>query len=158
MNQITILFDILTTSIFAGLIATGVMTAFVYAAHRVGLTSIGMVDAVGSTITGSINKSSFQVGVMLHIAAGITFAMLYTLLFYLTPLGSLRELFVPIAASVGAAHGFVVFFILVPLLAEHHPIRSIREDGTKMALVYFFAHILFGLSLGICLTLSPLFS
>lgn len=158
MNESLLLVNYLTSSLIAGVIGTSIMTLFVYVASRYGFTSIGIVQAVGSVVTGQVDKKAIPAGAILHTFAGIAFAMLYTLLFFSTPMHNTPYLLAPLGALLGAAHGFVMFFLLVPLLAENHPIKLVRDNGAKLALTYFFAHIVYGLTVGAALTYSPLFN
>ena len=50
--------------------------------------------------------------------------------------------------AAGAVHGYAVFFILIPLLAEHHPIEEVRGIGVGLSALYFLGHIFYGLTVG----------
>lgn len=59
----------------AGLIATGVMTALMYAAPLVGLPRMDVIYSLGSLLPGS--SSPYVVGALLHFGIGAILALVY---------------------------------------------------------------------------------
>jgi len=138
--------EFLLVAVSAGLLGTLAMSAVIYLAPKSLVGNIGLVSAIGSIFTGGGFQSARTIGTLVHISAGIAFATLYCLGFGIlgiqsVPLSVVGGLF-------GLAHGFVLFFILIPLLAEHHPVKSIREAGGGIGFAYLVAHIIFGLVVG----------
>ncbi len=49
----------------------------------------------------------------------------------------------------GFAHGLVVSFMLVVLVAEHHPVARFQRAGLDVALAHLAAHIVYGFIVGL---------
>jgi hypothetical protein len=49
---------------------------------------------------------------------------------------------------IGIFHGVVFSFLLVILVAEHHPLEQFREAGSEVAIAHLAGHIIYGLILG----------
>lgn len=133
--------------IISGIVATLVMTVLMYAVHwSTRMENGDMIRTLGSFLTKSL-KNSLAVGAIIHVIAGIIFAFLYYKLFTImgmsTPLSRMAG-----GAVIGAGHGFIVSFILIIIVAEHHPIERFRKVGFPVALLYSVAHILYGFILG----------
>ena len=146
MNELQVITNFLATSVLCGLMGLSLMTAVISFARRFEPVAVGPVRAVGSLFTGSM-ESAKAFGWLVHFAASMAFGMLYTfLLMSVTP--PFEILYLPLSIAIGAAHGFFVFFLLIPSLAEHHPIAAVREQGGAIGLVYVFAHIAYGAGVG----------
>jgi hypothetical protein len=52
---------------------------------------------------------------------------------------------------IGFLHGFVVFFLLINMVAEHHPLPEFREVGVGVAAAHLVGHIIYGLVVGMIL-------
>ncbi len=139
----------------AGLIATAVMTAFVLSFTYVGILSASPVDAIGSSVLGRI-KGARLFGYALHATAGIVFAFIYASILYAS--GFIGGVWPVVgAAGIGAAHGYVVSFLIVISVGENHPWAQYRDEGIGMGVVYLVAHILYGLALGTLFSLMQIF-
>jgi hypothetical protein len=133
-------------SIVAGIIATGGMTLFLWLIDRTGVTSANMVRAVGSAVTRSY-ESSLLPGSIIHFSSGIIFAILYISVLRTLDFQSLMNQTVA-GGIIGFAHGFAFSFVMV-ILAEHHPVEKFQNAGFQVAIVHFFAHIIYGVLVGL---------
>jgi glucan phosphoethanolaminetransferase (alkaline phosphatase superfamily) len=134
-------------TVLAGLIGTAVMTASLYAIHWRGFAEADMMRALGSIITRS-ESNSLPYGMLLHFLSGIVFAFLYVIVWSTLPLTELRH-YVLLGLVTGFAHGLVVSFMLVILVAEHHPLPRFQNAGIGVALAHLGAHVVYGLIVGV---------
>ena len=134
-----------------GLLATTVMTAFLYFIHWAGFANGDMVRAIGSAITKRYD-GSFWTGMAVHYVSGIIFAIIYVYILALVPpwdggqVAKMSEL----GALLGFVHGLLVSFLLVIVVAEHHPMEQFRKAGFGVALVHLAAHVVYGGVIGWC--------
>jgi len=147
----TIIYFLLTTTV-AGLVGTGGMTLLMYLLTRTGFTNAAMVQAIGSMLTKSL-ENALMVGTLLHIVSGVIFAMIYTIGFNFFQLDGLIVLTL-VGLGYGTAHGFVLSFILVSSVAEHHPLDEFREAGLAVAVAHLLGHIVYGALVGFVVGLS----
>ena len=150
MKDAYIISEFLFTGVSAGLIGTVVMSYFLVSVSRLPIMQIGLVSAIGSVFTDSMHAAK-KLGWYIHFTAGLSFGLLYSLLLTFADV-NLVYLNVPLGGAIGIVHGFTLFFLLVPTLAEHHRFEQVRDVGGAMALAYFFAHIMFGLAVGTVFT------
>jgi len=142
----------LTYSLLSGAIGTGGMTLTLHSFTRSGLVNANMVVAVGSLLTKS-KESALLVGSVIHCFFGIIFALFYTLIILLA--APLKPLFVVgIGLGLGAMHGLVICFFLVATVADFHPLEEYREAGFTIGLAHLFAHVIYGLLIGIVIAFS----
>lgn len=134
-------------TVLAGLIATAAMSGALYAIHWRGLAEADMIRAVGSIITRKESNAMLP-GFILHFLSGIGFAFLYVIVWSSLPLEGFVH-YVALGALTGFAHGLVVSFVLVVLVAEHHPVPRFQEAGIDVALAHLAAHVVFGLLVGL---------
>jgi len=137
--------------IFAGIVATTVMTLIVESAYYLGIAKINLLRALGSLITRSENKS-LVVGFAVHYSVGIFFALFYATLLTYAPTTSVATS-IAIATFAGFLHGLVVGILFTILIAEHHPLLQFRSTGFGDVFVHIVAHASFGFSVGATLTL-----
>ena len=73
--------------------------------------------------------------------------MIYTILFSVL---DLQGFYATTGAGlfIGFLHGFILSFILVTSVAEHHPLAEFREAGVGVALSHFLGHIIYGTLVG----------
>lgn len=146
MNDLRIITHFLFVALCSGLFGLAMMSVVIRFAAQYKLTTTGPVQAIGSLFSGKL-ESAHALGWIVHVFASILFGMLYTIfLSAITP--PFPFLYIPISALLGAAHGFVVFFLLIPGLAEHHPIAIVREEGSAISVLYVIAHIAYGTGVG----------
>jgi len=146
-----IVVDFLYSTILAGIAGTSGMTLFMYLITRSGLSNADMVRAIGSKLTQSL-QSAFAVGIILHFVSGIIFAMLYTLAFNFLGLHGVMPL-LGAGLGFGFLHGFVLSFILVTTVAEHHPLPEFRDAGLGVAVAHLVGHVVYGALVGMIIGL-----
>ena len=134
-------------TILAGLIATVVMTVSLYAIHWRGFAEADMMRALGSILTRS-EANALPVGAVIHVLSGIGFAFLYVIVWSTLPLAEFQH-YLLLGLVTGFAHGLVVSFMLVILVAEHHPLQRFQSAGIGVAVAHLVAHVVYGLLVGI---------
>lgn len=141
--------------IAAGLVATGVMTAFVLSFTWAGLLATSSIEAVG-TLMSTSTQNARRIGYGVHAFIGVIFAFVYAIVMAATGFTTGAW---PILAGVGMGiiHGYVVSFIVIIEIAEHHPMAEFRENGPAMGAMYFAAHVIYGGVLGAMLQLLLVF-
>jgi hypothetical protein len=133
-------------SAFAGLIGAACMALFMTALTRRRIVNADMIRAIGSLFTGS-NDAALPVGGFVHAVSGIVFAMIYgTILSFFSVHGFWYA--TAMSGVIGLIHGFVVFFLLINMVAEHHPLPEFREVGVGVATAHLVGHIIYGLVVG----------
>ena len=139
------------TVIEAGLIATTGMTLLLWLIDKTGKVNANMVRALGSAITRSLETSLWP-GIIIQLISGIVFAYLYILALNVLQLQEVVSLVIA-GGVIGFAHGFAFSFIMV-ILAEHHPVERFQSAGFQVAIIHFFAHIIYGVLVGLVFGLS----
>jgi hypothetical protein len=129
-----------------GIVATTVMTLFMYLFHWFKLANGDMVRALGSFII-KREEGSFLPGLVIHMVGGIIFAFLYLWMWTLFPMEAPGH-YIYLGAIFGFFHGLAVSFMLVIVVAEHHPLERFRRVGFAVALVHLVAHVVYGVTLG----------
>lgn len=134
-----------------GLLATSVMTAFLYFIHWAGFANGDMVRAIGSAITKRYDGSLWT-GLAVHYVTGIIFAAIYVYILALVPPLSDGHVIkiAGLGALLGFVHGLVVSMGLVVVVAEHHPMEQFRRAGVGVALLHLAAHVVYGGVVGWC--------
>ena len=130
-----------------GIVATAAMTSFLWLVTGLTQTKVDMVRALGSLHTGS-EDNSFSSGMFLQFTAGVVMAYVYGIFFELIsfPFAYHYSL---LGLGIGLVHGFIVTLVLSSLLAEHHPVAEYQQVGLKVSFVHVFAHMIYGLILGV---------
>ena len=134
-------------TIVGGVIATTAMTLFLYLFHWFKLANGDMLRALGSWVVKKY-EGSFLPGLIIHYIGGICFALIYLWLWRLLPLQRVPD-YIFLGLVFGFIHGLIVSFMLVVLVAEHHPMEEFRGAGFAVALVHLVAHIIYGAVLGL---------
>ncbi|MCI0454478.1 MAG: hypothetical protein L0Y68_05735 [Candidatus Dadabacteria bacterium] len=132
--------------ILSGILGTSGMSLVMWLITRSGLANADMVRAVGSIYTRSYNNALLP-GVIMHFTAGIIFAFLYVAFLSIFSLSSVGS-YIGIGAMIGVFHGLVVSFLLVVLVAEHHPLEQFQKAGSEVAVAHMVGHIIYGLIVG----------
>ena len=132
--------------ILSGILGTCGMSLVMWLITRSGLANADMIRAVGSIYTRSYENALLP-GIIMHFTAGIIFAFLYVAFLSLFSLGSVGA-YIGVGAMTGVFHGLVVSFLLVVLVAEHHPIEQFQKAGAEVAVAHLFGHIIYGLIVG----------
>ena len=60
-------------------------------------------------------------------------------------------MYVVLGFIVSMMHGLIVSFLLVAIVASHHPVEKYQKAGFGVAVFHFLAHLIYGLVLGIFL-------
>ncbi len=140
--------------LLAGIAATACMSLCLYSIHWSGFANGDMVRALGSLVTRS-DENSLPIGWLIHFTAGSVFAVLYTQAWQMTGFTS-AELEWLIFTLFGLFHGIVVSLLLVIVVAEHHPLERFREAGFRVGVTHVAAHVVYGLVLGIAVSIFEL--
>jgi hypothetical protein len=143
-------------SAFAGLVSATCMGLFMTGLTRLRVVNADMIRAIGSLFTGS-NEAAFSVGSFVHAVSGIAFAMIYAMVLSLFSVHGFGYT-TAMSGLIGFVHGFVVFFLLINMVAEHHPLPEFREVGVGVAAAHLVGHIIYGLVLGMILGAMNLIS
>lgn len=156
MSDISVVLEFLLFTIVAGVVGTGGMTSVMYLINKMGITNARMVIAIGSIIT-KTRENAIRVGLVVHFTAGIFFAILYTVFFSVYGIDHLLK-FVGVGFGFGFIHGFVMSFILVIAVAEHHPLEEFRDAGFAVAVAHVLGHMVYGTLVGLVIGLSGILS
>ena len=136
-------------TVLAGFIATAAMSGALYAIHWRGLAEADMIRAIGSIVTRK-EENAMLPGLILHFLSGIVFAFLYVIVWSALPIEDFVFVaYVSLGLFTGFAHGLVVSFVLVVLVAEHHPGPRFQQAGVEVAVAHLAAHVIFGLLVGL---------
>lgn len=134
--------------ILSGILATFAMTLAMYFVQWSKLANGDMIRALGSFFTNDPRKG-FIIGLILHYTVGSILAFIYFKLFSIFSLQT-ETGYLGTGALMGLAHGFVVSFIMIILVAEHHPQERYRKVGFPVALLHILGHVVYGTTLGYC--------
>ena len=134
-------------TIVGGIVATSVMSAALYFIHWRGFANADMIRALGTMVTKS-EEDAILPGVLIHFTSGIIFAFIYVGFWSLWGFDAFN-FYLVLGFITGLAHGLVVSFVLVALVAEHHPIEKFREAGMGVALAHLGGHVVYGLVLAV---------
>jgi hypothetical protein len=146
--------SLLLSGIVAGVLGTAGMTGVMYLIDRAGLANAKMEIAIGSLITKS-STNARPVGLLIHFAAGMFFAILYVALFHALKVHAMLQSF-GLGIIVGFVHGFVMSFLLVIAVAEHHPLPEFREAGFGVAVAHIVGHVVYGALVGLVIGIAGL--
>ena len=131
--------------IVAGFIATGGMTAFLWAINRTGWTNADMVRAVGSLVTKSYEKA-LVAGLIVHFVNGVIIAAVYLHTLSLFHLSSLVAETL-MGGVLGFFQGFVVGWAIIRF-AHRHPVEQFQAADYQVAIAHIIGHIVYGLLIG----------
>lgn len=138
--------EIMQTAL-AGVIATVVMSAALYAIHWRGFAEADMIRALGSIVTRN-EANAIPLGMAIHLFSGIVFAFVYVIVWSTLPISEFQH-YVLLGLVTGFAHGLVVSFALVILVAEHHPLERFQRAGIGVAVAHLVAHVVYGVLVGV---------
>jgi hypothetical protein len=139
--------ELIWISLVAGFIGTAGMTIFLQIVTWTGLAHADIVRAVGSLFTKSINSAG-GIGMFAHFISGILFAFFYAIIIVLFGIDGVFRSTVA-GLVIGFIHGFVVSFLLVVAVAEHHPLPQFRNPGLSVAVAHYAGHIIYGFLVGL---------
>jgi len=132
--------------IICGIIGTSAMSFVMWFVTKERLANADMIRAIGSILADE--ESSFSTGLIAHYIAGIILAFVYLLIISLFQPQSLWA-YTGLGAMIGLFHGVAFAFLLVVIVAEHHPKESFRNAGLEVALAHLGGHIIYGLVVGL---------
>ena len=154
--------SLILSTVFASLIAMAVMLLVLYFPRLIGRTSYDVLGALGSGLTGRLDKRSVTLGAAAFTGGGLIFGFLYGLLAQ-TMLGG-EEAIIPLPSYgaaglrflsdpawsfaflghwIGAGHGVAVSLMTAVLVVEHHPIERFRGRMGVIPLI-MVSHIIYG--------------
>jgi hypothetical protein len=154
------LWALILSSVAAGLIATGVMVAFLYLPLLWGGKYFDVMGAIGSAISGKLDARARFLGAMLYFLFGIVFALIYgwlalTVMQNLTA-SSLPRLVIPgllievnaiypfLGLAIGLGHGILVALLATIVFIEHHPLEQFHTRYI-LVLSQLISHLAFGM-------------
>lgn len=129
-----------------GIIATAIMTLFLYMTRALTKAHVDMILAIGTLFTHDM-KRAYRIGLTIHFIAGIVFAFIYLGLASYFGFNSKFD-FLVFGSIIGLAHGTVISILMVVLVAEHHPLAQFREAGFRVVAAQGLAHVIYGFSIG----------
>ncbi|MFN2440616.1 MAG: DUF6789 family protein, partial [Chitinophagaceae bacterium] len=134
-------------SIIAGIVATAVMTAFMFMAPIMGMPEMNPAKM----LSGMLGVSA-AVGWMMHFIIGIIFAAMYV--FFFNPL-----VHIPSRAGKGLLYGFIVFVfaqVMMFLMSKIMPAPSSPMEGNMLLMMVgsLIGHLVFGLVVGLIVPLE----
>ncbi len=149
--------ELILSSIGAGLLATAVMTVFLYLPLLWGGVYYDSLGALGGIFTGKADGRSRLIGALLLGLGGMVFALFYgwtvqTLRGPLEPpdytvlpgLPVPVNLFFPLMGAVmGLAHGVFVSLLTTFVVVDFHPVREQREPF-PLLLSFIIGHVVYG--------------
>jgi hypothetical protein len=149
MGERGLVMQFIFSSALAGLVGAACMALFMTGLTRMRVVNADMIRAIGSLFSGS-KEAALPVGGLVHAVSGVVFAMIYA---KILGLFSVHGFWYTTAMSglIGFLHGFVVFFLLINMVAEHHPLPEFREVGVGVAAAHLVGHIIYGLVVGMIL-------
>ncbi len=154
MNTTMITVEILCYAILAGLTGAGAMWAVMRLIERAGPPTGGMVVAVGSLLTRS-RENALPVGIAVYLFSAVVFGVLYTVLIRMVGLTAWPHAFFT-AGGFGLFHGLVVSLGLVWIVSDNHPLAEFRQATPLIFLSHFAGHIVFGITVGLVISICPI--
>ena len=126
-------------AIVAGLAGTGVMTAMMYMAPRMGMPGMDILGMLGSMFT-SDRGTATKLGAVMHLMMGAIFALAYAVVWN-AGIGKPNLLW---GLIFGAAHA-VVIIVAMPMMMSKHPRPPEMETGPMATAGQFMGHALYGI-------------
>ena len=135
--------SLIVAAMVSGIIATALMTTFLFLPAWLGWHRVDVVRAVGALVSHD-REHALTPGLVIHFAMGAAFACLYAfaLQFMGWPLGPLS------GAFLGLVHGVLVMLFVAIIIMEHHPMDRYRERGLETGLAQIAGHVIYGLTVG----------
>ena len=131
----------IASAVIAGLIATAVMTAIMYAAPYVGLPKMDIMGMLG-TMFMEPGTTALILGAIIHFMMGAIFAIIYAF-FWTNVLGDPTWLW---GIIFGLVHGIIVVFTMPMIQGMHPRAEQLEMEMGGMAIVgMLMGHAIFGL-------------
>jgi uncharacterized membrane protein YagU involved in acid resistance len=128
-----------TSAIWAGLVATAVMTALIYAGPLMGMPRMDMIGMLGKMFTAAPSVA-YPLGTVIHFMMGALFAIVYAWLWSLG-LGSPTWGW---GLIYGLVHGLVAAMVMPMMLRMHPRPPEMAMDARAIAGI-LMGHLVFGL-------------
>ena len=112
-----------------------------------GLANCNMVGAIGSMLTKDRQKENLY-GFTVYLFGGLFFAFLYNYIFLATKIPSMNFMLF-MSLFLGFIHGLVVSYAIIAVFSHQHKDERFKDVSIGIALAHLFAHMLFGLTLGL---------
>ena len=106
-----------------GFIATGALSAILFASQRLGYSRLSLPFLIGTMFTGERSAANVA-GALFYLLGGWLFAFIYYFIF-----ASLDAASWWFGALVGIVHALVLLVVLLPLLPHMHPRMASEYDG-----------------------------
>jgi hypothetical protein len=135
-------------SLISGIVGTSAMLAFLYFLSYAHAIESRLPLALGAILLRRM-EGALPVGLAFHYAFGIAWGFIYVNLIVLAEPESPVAL-VFMAVAFGLVHGIFASFMMIGL-AERHPLKRFRERPIVSSLAHGFAHLVFGLAIGLTL-------
>ena len=126
-------------AIVAGLAGTGVMTAMMYMAPRMGMPGMDILGMLGSMFT-SDRGTATKLGAVMHLMMGAIFALAYAVLWN-AGVGSPNLLW---GLIFGAIHA-VAAILAMPMMMAQHPRKPEMETSPMAVAGQLMGHAVFGI-------------
>jgi len=154
MPEANLIIKFLFFAVLAGMVGTAGLSGFLSFLTRAGVARVPMVEALGSLLTRSRHRA-VEVGLLLHVLAGIFFGMFYTwALMAIGQPGVVMCLF--LGVLIGLLHGILFSICLIVIVAESHPLEEFKQASIVVAFVHALAHVIYGALVGFVIGLSGL--
>ena len=132
--------------IICGILGTSAMSFVMWFITKEGIANADMIRAIGTIVTD--DGSSFSTGLTVHYVVGIIVAFIYLALISLFEPQNLWA-YAGAGGMIGLFHGVAFAFLLVVVVAEHHPKEQFRQAGLEVALAHLGGHIVYGIVVGL---------
>lgn len=133
-------------SLIAGVVGTTAMLAFLYFLAYAHAIESRLPLALGAILLKRM-EGALPVGLALHYAFGIAWGFIYVNLIALAqPESAIALVFM--AVAFGLVHGIFATFTMIGM-ADRHPLKQFRETPVVSSLAHGFAHLIFGLAIGL---------
>jgi hypothetical protein len=134
-------------AVVAGLFGLAAMHVAMWLITRRGWARGNMVVALGSLVTRT-RENAFSTGIILHLIAAVSFAMLYLLAMVHFGLTHFPAAFLA-GVCFGLIHGMVVTLALVWVVSDQHPLEEFQEAGLAVGVSHIAGHIAYGAIVGV---------
>ena len=141
-------------SFLSGVIGTAGMTLLLFAMTKSNVINVDLLGALGSLFTKKLSSAT-RVGLMIHAVVGIIFAFIYVLIISAFKINTFINC-IGAGILIGFIHASLVSFLLVPSVAESHPIKKFQKEGFVVAFSYWTAHILYGFLIGLVIGMTKI--
>ncbi|MGC1478869.1 MAG: DUF6789 family protein [Chthoniobacterales bacterium] len=130
--------------LFAGIVGTALMTAFLLIPRWLKIANVDIIRAVGALVT-KREDNAWKPGMAIHLFSGIVFGYIYWAALSLAGL----PLNIWTGIVLGAVHGAIVMLLTGIAVMEHHPMRKYQDRGPMTGFMQLLAHVIYGGTVGL---------